>query len=182
MLWCSDLPKEPSHTAAADRVRLRKRTRAAAASVPSTDPDCRVVIRQEGWQENPTRPLQSFVPIRWGAESAAAPEPHAPAWSDWEHRLGSKTRVQEWMKRVTLLGGRKNICRSRKNNRASGHGAASWYGRYSPGGGRSSTTTIGYGAAAASEPTAPAGSAGCTEKEGGGLRGEVPHMEKSSDR
>ena len=130
--------------------------------------------------------MQSAAPIRWGAGFAAAPEPHAPARSDGEHRPGSKTRVQEWMERVTLLGGRKDTCRSRKKFRASGHGAASWHGRYSPGGSRSSTIRPCYGrgtrAATAPEPKAPAGLAGCTEQEGGGLQGGVSHMKKSSDR
>jgi hypothetical protein len=39
----------------------------------------------------------------------------------------------------------------------------------------------GTGATSAPELKAPAGSAGCTEQEGGGLRG-VPHVERSSDR
>ena len=90
------------------------------------------------------------------------------------------------MERVTLLGGRKDISGSRKKNRASGHGAASWHERYSPGGNRSSTIRpcygSGTGAAAAPEPKAPAGSAGRTEQKGGGFRGGVPHMERSSDR
>ena len=43
------------------------------------------------------------------------------------------------MERVTLLGGRKDICRSRNKFCASGHAAASLYGKYSPGGSRSST-------------------------------------------
>ena len=34
----------------------------------------------------PTRPLQTNVPIRWVTEFADAPETHAPARSDGEHR------------------------------------------------------------------------------------------------
>ena len=117
---------------------------------------------------------------------AAAPEPQSPARSDGEHRPRGKTRVQERMERVSLLGGREDLCRSRKKLRTGGHGAASWYGRYSAGGSRSSSIRpcygSGTGAAAAPEPEVPTGSAGCTEQEGGGLRGGVPHMGRSSDR
>jgi len=73
----------------------------------------------------PTRPLKIPVPIWWGMEPAAAPEPQAPARSDGEHRPGKQDKRSGATRTVFIEG----IHRTLKEDFTSQWpSAASWHG------------------------------------------------------